>query len=254
MGCSAPLANGLLTYVGHATTLIELDGTRLLTDPVLGARILHIRRLGATPDVPPRLDAILVSHAHYDHLDLPSLRSLPTGVPVIAPYGVASLVEQRTGHHVTGVAPGERVRVGSGDGVATPAVHDGTRLRFTRDLGAVGFVVEGTARVYFAGDTDVFDGMRGLAEDIDIALLPVWGWGPDVGPGHLDPEGAAKAAALLAPKVAVPIHWGTYLPYGLERKHGRLLHEPVADFRRHAERLAPQVNVIVPQVGVPIEL
>ena len=75
MGGSGALTGGLLTYVGHATTLIEVDGTRLLTDPVLGARILHIRRLGAVPDLPARLDAILVSHAHYDHLDLPSLRS-----------------------------------------------------------------------------------------------------------------------------------------------------------------------------------
>ena len=87
-----------LTYVGHATTLIEVDGTRLLTDPVLGAGVLHIRRLGAVPAIPPRLDAILVSHAHYDHLDLPSLRRLPADVPVIAPHGLASLVKQRGGH------------------------------------------------------------------------------------------------------------------------------------------------------------
>jgi L-ascorbate metabolism protein UlaG (beta-lactamase superfamily) len=176
---------------------------------VLGPRVLHIRRLVPLPESVPRLDAILVSHAHYDHLDLPSLRDLPAEVPVLAPHGVADLLRRRTEHDVTVVAPGDRVRVGNVDVVATEAVHDGSRMRFSQDLGAVGFLVEGGARVYFAGDTDVFDGMRVLAKDIDVALLPVWGWGPDVGPGHLDPEGAARAAALLAPRVAVPIHWGT---------------------------------------------
>ena len=206
---AALVTTGLLTYVGHATTLIEVDGTRLLTDPVLRARVIHLRRLVAVPDFDRRVDAILVSHAHYDHLDLSSLRDLPTGVPVIAPHAVARLVRRRTGHDVIAVAPGDRVRVGSVDVVVTEAVHDGRRTPFSGDLGAVGFLIEGTARVYFAGDTDVFDGMRGLAEGIDIALLPVWGWGPRAGPGHLDPEGAAKAAALLEPRVAVPIHWGT---------------------------------------------
>jgi L-ascorbate metabolism protein UlaG (beta-lactamase superfamily) len=238
--------------VGHATTLIELDGTRLLTDPVLGARVLHIRRLVAVPGAPPRLDAILVSHAHYDHLDLPSLRDLPTGIPVLAPHGVASLVERRTGHVVTGVAPGDRVRVGSVDVVATKAVHDGRRMRYSRDLGAVGFLVEGSARVYFAGDTDVFDGMRELAEGIDVALLPVWGWGPDVGPGHLDPEGAARAAALLAPRVAVPIHWGTLASPRVWWRHDPGL--PAREFERlvgvHAPGVA--VRILAPGAAMPL--
>jgi L-ascorbate metabolism protein UlaG (beta-lactamase superfamily) len=246
------VAAGLLTYVGHATTLIEVDGTRLLTDPVLGARVLHIRRLGASPGVPPRLDAILVSHAHYDHLDLPSLRQLPAAVPVIAPHDLANLVEQRTGHKVTGVAPGERVHVGNVDVLATPAVHDGTRLRFTRDLGAVGFMVEGTARVYFAGDTDVFDGMSELAGGIDVALLPVWGWGPDVGSGHLDPEGAARAAALLTPKVAVPIHWGTLASPRVWWRDDPGM--PAREFERLVKVHAPSVavRILAPGAAMPL--
>ena len=238
--------------MGHATTLIEVDGTRLLTDPVLGGRVLHIRRLGAVPGLPARLDAILVSHAHYDHLDLPSLRALPAEVPVLAPRDVARLIERRTGHATIAVAPGDSVRVGNVDVLATRAVHDGSRMRWTQDLGAVGFVIAGSARVYFAGDTDVFDGMRGLAERIDVALLPVWGWGPDVGPGHLDPEAAAKAAALLAPRVAVPIHWGTLASPRVWWRHDAGL--PAREFERLVAEHAPgvAVRILAPGAAMPI--
>jgi L-ascorbate metabolism protein UlaG (beta-lactamase superfamily) len=252
VGGSRALTEGLLTYVGHATTLIDVDGTRLLTDPVLGKRVLHIRRLVAVPDLPARLDAILVSHAHYDHLDLPSLRDLPAEVQVLAPHGVARLVERRTGHMTIPVAPGDRVRVGNLNVVVTEAAHDGSRLRFTQDLGAVGFVVQGSARVYFAGDTDVFDGMRGLAERIDVALLPVWGWGPDPGPGHMDPEGAAKAAALLEPRMAIPIHWGTLASPGVWWRDDPGL--PAREFERLAAVHAPgvAVRILAPGAAMPI--
>ena len=198
-----------ITFVGHSTTLIEMDGVRLLTDPVLTERIGYIHRIVPAPPRCPTVDAVLISHAHHDHLDLRSLRRVPRGVPVIAPRGSAHVVRRWTSHDVTEVTAGTSVRVGGVDVVAAPAAHDGRRLPVGPKLPAVGYVVQGTARVAFFGDTDVFDGMRDLARGLDVALLPVWGWGPRVGPGHMDPERAARAAALLAPRIAVPIHWGT---------------------------------------------
>ena len=86
-----------------------------------------------------------------------------------------------------------------------PAIAAALGVRAT----AVGFMVSGTTRVYFAGDTDIFPEMEGLGESLDLALLPIWGWGPSLGPGHLDPGRAAEAARLLAPRTVIPIHWGT---------------------------------------------
>jgi L-ascorbate metabolism protein UlaG (beta-lactamase superfamily) len=200
-----------VTYVGHATTLIEIDGTRLVTDPLLRSRIGHIRRI--VPPVPPStgdgVAAVLISHAHHDHLDLPSLRRLPGRVRVIAPPVCADLVRRWTRHEAVEAVPGERLEVGELVVRVIAVEHDGRRFSVGPDAPAVGYVVEGSSRVAFFGDTDLFDGMRDLAGELDIALVPVWGWGPKVGPGHLDPERAARAVALLQPRIAVPIHWGT---------------------------------------------
>jgi L-ascorbate metabolism protein UlaG (beta-lactamase superfamily) len=117
---------------------------------------------------------------------------------------------------------------------------------------AVGYILEGTHRIYFAGDTDLFDGMRELVP-LDVALLPVWGWGPKVGAGHLDPERAAAALPMLRPRIAVPIHWGTYRRVGLPSGEDAL-REPAEAFARYASELAPEVDVRVLPVGGRLEL
>ena len=103
--------------------------------------------------------------------------------------------------------------------------------------------------MYFAGDTDLFDGMAALAP-LDVALVPVSGWGPKVGPGHLDPSGAAQALTLLRPTIAVPIHWGTYAVAWSERGDA----SPAERFAREAATVAPDVDVRVLQVGGTLEL
>jgi L-ascorbate metabolism protein UlaG (beta-lactamase superfamily) len=204
------MSGDLVTYVGHATTLIEVDGTRLLTDPVLRTHLGHIRRIAPlpSPETGHGVDAILISHAHHDHLDIRSLRALPA-TRVFAPPGCAAILRRWTRHDAVEILPGMRLDVGEVGVRAFLAEHDGRRFSVGQRYPAVGYVVEGSSRVAFFGDTDLFDGMRDLADELDVGLLPIWGWGPRVGPGHLDPERAARAAELLRPRVVVPIHWGT---------------------------------------------
>jgi L-ascorbate metabolism protein UlaG (beta-lactamase superfamily) len=134
-----------------------------------------------------------------------------------------------------------------------PAVHDRRRRPYAGGpaADAVGFVLD--ARVYFAGDTDLFDGMSEL-RPLDLALLPVWGWGPSLGSGHLDPAGAARALTLLRPRGAVPIHWGTFYPLGLSRLRPAPLSDPPLEFARLAAELSPEVDVRVLDPGGMMEL
>jgi L-ascorbate metabolism protein UlaG (beta-lactamase superfamily) len=234
-----------VTYVGHATVLLELDGLRFLTDPVLRSRVGPLRRLGREPgrEVAEQLDAVLISHLHYDHVDLPSLSRVDRATPVLAPPGAGGFLVRRGFTAVTELAPGESTRIGGLRIAAVEARHGHGRSPLFRHSQAVGFVVSGAKRVYFAGDTDLFEGMRALAGDLDLALLPVWGWGATLGPGHLDPERAGRATAMLLPRIAVPIHWGTFFPLGLARIAPRQLHTPPRDFARWCASLAPQVEV-----------
>jgi len=231
-----------VSYLGHATTLIELDGARLLTDPLLRRRVAHLVRTSSPPD-PPEIDAVLISHGHLDHLDLPSLERLARATPIVVPAGLGRLVRSRGFQSVSEVEAGDEIAVADVTVRATPADHPG-RPAPGRSPQAVGYAVLGSARVYFAGDTDLFAGMAGLVEQLDIALLPIWGWGPSLGTGHLDPGRAAEALALLAPRLAVPIHWGTLRPfYRTPRAH--YLREPVDAFVAAAGELAPRVAVRV---------
>jgi L-ascorbate metabolism protein UlaG (beta-lactamase superfamily) len=133
-------------------------------------------------------------------------------------------------------------------------VHDSRRIRGSRTE-ALGYLLEGERRIYFPGDTDLFPEMAGLAPGLDVALLPIWGWGPSLGVGHLDPRRAAEALVLLRPQVAVPIHWGTYYPItsGLLARP-RFLQAPAAEFVQRASELAPDVAVRVLRVGGTLQL
>lgn len=256
-----------VTFAGHATVLFEVDGVRLLTDPLLRRRIgVLIRRSPVPPpEVRRDLDAVLISHAHLDHLDVPSLRLIDRRTPVVVPRGVGGLVrrlgfvplEMDVGDEVE-VGPAGRERApGVGAGVArgarvcvkaVPADHSGTRYPLAGESPALGYVVRGGLSAYFAGDTGLYDAMGDLAP-IDVAVLPVGGWGPRLPDDHLNPLSAAKALQLLRPAACVPVHWGTIYPPWLPPEFNAKWAAWPHAFARYAAHLAPQVEVRVLQPG-----
>jgi L-ascorbate metabolism protein UlaG (beta-lactamase superfamily) len=151
--------------------------------------------------------------------------------------------------HVEEALPGDEVAIGSLRVTATPAGHSGFRPPIGPTSVPLGFLVAGSRCVYFAGDTDIFSEMADLAGQIDVALLPIWGWGPTLGPGHLDPRRAAEALTLLQPSVVIPIHWGTLAARGVRKPDPSFLVDPPVQFAEYARQLAPQVKVITLQPG-----
>jgi L-ascorbate metabolism protein UlaG (beta-lactamase superfamily) len=198
------------------------------------------------------VDTVLLSHLHYDHADLPSLRLLGRRTRLLAPRGAGAWLRRAGFRDVQELAAGEAGTLGGVEVTAVPARHDDRR----RPGGGpraepIGFVLAAERRVYFAGDTDLFDEMAGLAP-LDAALLPVAGWGPRLGPGHLDPVRAARAAALMGPRLVVPIHWGTLSPRGT--RLGAWFSDPPHLFAARLAELAPGVDVRVIAPGQALDL
>ncbi|WNZ07550.1 MBL fold metallo-hydrolase [Streptomyces sp. 11x1] len=238
-----------ITWWGHATCTVEDSGTRVLTDPLFARRLAHLRRRRGAPPPPEAAvaDVALVSHLHADHLHVPSLARLAPGTRVVVPKGAPRQVPglRRLAHlRLSEAAPGDEVRVGDLVVRAVSARHDGRRLPVGPHRSpALGFVVEGEARTYFAGDTGLFETMAKEVGPVDVALLPVGGWGPYLGEGHLDAGRAAEALALLAPRSAVPVHYGTYWPIGMDAVRPHEFHAPGEEFVRLAAARAPDVAV-----------
>lgn len=240
-------------WLGHATVLLEVEGRWILTDPFLRRRLGPLERHGPLPDpaaIGP-VDVVVVSHGHHDHFDPASLGALPGRPTLVVPVGLGraaaravtgSVVEVRAGAslEVAGVA----VRVVPARHWITPGAPRAT---------PVGFVLGRDRRVYFAGDTGPFPQLAASVGRVELALLPVWTWGPHLGPGHLGPRAAAEVLAALGAPAALPIHWGTLYPRALHHALRRPLHEPGPRFALHAARIAPGADVRVPGPGELLE-
>jgi L-ascorbate metabolism protein UlaG (beta-lactamase superfamily) len=242
-----------IVFLGHATVLIELEGVRLLFDPLLRGRVLHLRR--QVPPVDESVfagpDAVLISHMHHDHLDLASLRRLGQNTHLIVPRGAGVWLASKGFANVSEMDVGDVLKVAELEITAVVAHHNGGRLGGPQAK-ALGYLVAGRHVVYFAGDTELFADMASFSPTPDVALLPVAGWGPKLGPGHMDPLQAAHAVELLEPRLAIPIHWGTLLPIGLARNYRAHLGDPPRLFAEHVARLTPSVDVRILTSGESI--
>ena len=236
----------VVTYRGHASVLIETGGMRILTDPVLRDRVTFLQRTSplVAPALYQNIDVVLISHLHYDHLDFHSLRMLEKPFKLVVPQGAAPVMDKHGFKDHQEVQIGEQIQIGELAIQATYADHTRTRRPMGPMADSLGYIVSGDINVYFPGDTRLFPEMASLAdEQLDLALMPVWGWGFHRGKMHMGPKEAAEALDLLHPQVAVPIHWGTFIPWGIRWLKPAFYYYPPIEFAGYAKQIAPHVDV-----------
>jgi L-ascorbate metabolism protein UlaG (beta-lactamase superfamily) len=244
-----------LTYVGHGTVELRLGGVSVLTDPFLRNWLGPLHRQGPPPDpaIPERAALVLISHLHRDHMDVRSLRRISPDTPVVVPKGATKWPRKAGARDIRELDVGEQTSFGGIEVTAVRAQHNGHRDDHRGEpIQPLGYVIETAGmKTYFAGDTDLYEGMAELGP-LDLALLPIWGWGPYVGSGHLNPVSASEALQLIRPRVAVPIHWGTFYPVGLRRLRPQFLVDPPLEFARQASERTPEVAVEIVQPGASL--
>lgn len=249
-----------VTWWGHSSATVELGNVRLGTDPLLSDWLFHLRRdAPAPPAAAADVDLVIVSHQHHDHLHPPSLRRLPEGIPLVVPRGTAHLVRGAHRGPVQEVVPGDVIELAGLRIEVLSAFHDGRRHLFSRgDSPALGFrVSDGTRAVWYPGDTGLTEAMAEV-DPVDLALVPIGGWGPSLGDEHLDPGQAAEAVRRVGATWSVPVHYGTFWPVGLRRihpdSHRRLFVTPSSRFVEEVRsREVPTEVRLVPH-GERIEL
>jgi L-ascorbate metabolism protein UlaG (beta-lactamase superfamily) len=251
-----------VTWWGHASVTVEIGGVRIGVDPLLSDRLIHLRRRGASPGGgASQADVVLISHLHGDHLHVPSLRRFGPGLTLVLPKGGEPVVKSLADPDLRPVVPGDVVEVAGARIEVLEAAHDGTRSGKvpSRISGpALGFRVEAGGRSFwFPGDTELHEAMSRVAP-VDLALVPIGGWGPTLGDGHMSPEHGAESVARVGATWSIPVHWGTFWPVGLERlmprNHHNLFVTPGDRFVEAVRDQHVATEVVMPAPGERVVL
>ncbi|WP_457643647.1 MBL fold metallo-hydrolase [Persephonella sp.] len=206
-----------MANLGHSTFLVSYRGIRFLTDPFLSPHIFGIRRQkpALRPDLVPDVDFILISHAHYDHLDMRTLRRLKRNATVILPENTKPVLGRTYFKKIVELKHRESYREKDVEIVSLPVKHNKGRSLLFPNTEVSSYIIRVKDRVYyFGGDTAYFDGFKeyGREFDIDIAFLPIGGYEPTLllHNVHMNPSEAVQAFIDLKAEMVVPIHYGTF--------------------------------------------
>jgi L-ascorbate metabolism protein UlaG (beta-lactamase superfamily) len=253
-----------VTYIGHATLLLEIGGATLLTDPNFDASLGRILPRVTPPGIPldrlPPLNGILLTHAHADHLSFDSLDRLPRDIPLVAPPVIAKWLRGKGYDHAIALGPDEDTTIAGVRIYAARATHRGNRYGFDRWRGDANmYLLDAGQTIFFAGDTALVSDTHGLVESklwndgrqLDLALLPI-GWAPRWKPGfrkgHLTHADALDLFERLRARVMVPYHWGTF------RHVTATAHDAVRRLRQTLESHHLQAAVRIIEPGETLEL
>ncbi len=248
-----------VTWWGHSFSTVELPGTTVATDPLMSRRLFHLKRDSPPPPTAAtRCDVVLVSHLHHDHLHMPSLRRFHDDIPIVVPRGAVAAVKSLERLNVIEVEPGDRLEVAGARIDVLPADHHARRLKTPGSPGAVpvGFrFAAGEESCWYPGDTAMMD--FSFISEVDLALVPIGGWGPSLADGHIDPLQAARAVAQVGARWTVPVHYGTFWPAVLRTNtaaHRYWFRSPADRFRAAARDVGLRSRIVVPDFGAPTAL
>jgi len=252
-----------VTFIGHSSFLLQVNGRKLLVDPVFSKRLILLRRQrrpGTVVEQLPAIDMVLLTHAHMDHLDMASLRRVIRATrrltgrtpEVIVPRGVEDLVERLGFSQVHGLSWWEQIEVQGLKVTMTPCKHWGARMFRDTHRGYGGYVIEGGGQsVYHSGDTAYFDGFHEIGERLkpEVALLPIGAYFPDSYRSvHTSPEEAVRAFVELGAQKMVPMHYGTF------RLGREPMEEPVLRLEAEATRLGIKDRIKILEEGETMHL
>ncbi len=245
-----PKSNLQITAIGHATTLIQMGEQTILTDPNFSNRILFWKRLkkpGIEPKALPALSAILISNAHYDHLDIFSFKYFKSTIPVIVPKGLGKFVSRFLPNPVIEIPPWSH-HVHQGVEIhALPVQHIGYRWIPIRNRPSAAYLLRSPeGNVYFTGATGYGKHFKETASlyPIDVALLPIAGYNPPWlhQKNNMNPEEAIRAIEDLKAKHLIPISWGSFLTLGEKQEEAKMwLERLVAE-----KNLSSKVHLLSP--------